>query len=175
MLRHEDNSEVRVRDMRKFLGKLLGWTILLGFLVGIVLLGGTTAELVAMDDAASWPARVAVVDISRPYHHAGGKLRGSRGPHWEAQIRCRYLDNGESVWIRHVRRGDFTLGQGESTVRAAIARYPVGTRVNVSHDPEHPASTLLEPHAPRDTMHRLRLLGGLLFVLPLVLWLFRKQ
>lgn len=74
-----------------------------------------------------------------------------------------------------MRRGDFTLGQGETTVRAAIARYPVGTRVNVSHDPEHPASTLLEPHALRDTMHRLRLLGGLLFILPLVLWLFRKR
>jgi hypothetical protein len=157
--------------MRAFLLKTLSISIVFGFFVGVVFLFATTAELAAMNEAAIWPSRDAVVEISQATRvYARGK-----GHHWRAEIKCRPVEGGEAFWVSHIRRGDWCLGDCESKAREDVARYTVKQRVKVYFDPERKHDTLLESDAPRQKMYWLRLLAALLVMLPFALWLFRKR
>jgi hypothetical protein len=56
-----------------------------------------------------------------------------------------------------------------------VAKYPKGANVKIYYSPNDPLDTVLEPFAPWDTMI-ITLAGGVgLVLLPVMLYLFRKQ
>jgi Protein of unknown function (DUF3592) len=158
--------------VKKIFQQLLGILILLGFLAGLLAIIFVPVEMYKMHQARGWASRDGTITHSSP---TLGRRGFRNAPSWRADVGGTYDDNGEKFWVSRVRYGGFRWGAGKAAVMEDIVKYPVGTKVRVYHSPSRPKDTILEPFAPWDTMIITLAVGVGLVLLPLVLYLFRKQ
>jgi hypothetical protein len=149
--------------VKKIFQQLLGNLILLGFLLGLLSIIFVPVEMFKMHQARGWPSRDGTITHSSATLGRGGFRKA---PSWRPDIGGTYHDNGEKFWISRVRYGGFRWSE-----RKAAA----GAKVEVYYSPARPKDTIWEPFAPWDTMI-ITLAGGVgLVLLPVMLYLFRKQ
>lgn len=129
--------------------------LLVWFLLGAFLLVTVPWELHAMTEVRTWPSREGIITNVYVTQVTGASRRNPASV--KPEIKGLYQDTGEVFWIDRVRYGDFGWGDGRKQAEAAVAKYPVGTKVQVYYSPTDPADNVLEPFAPWDTM--LTLLG----------------
>ena len=158
--------------VKKIFQQLLGILILLGFLVGLLAIVFVPVEMYKMHQARGWPSRDGTITHSSATLGRGG-FRNA--PSWRADIGGKYDDNGEKFWISRVRYGGVKWGAGKAAAMEDVAKYPVGPRVKVYYSPTRSKDTILEPFAPWDTMIITLAVGVGLVLLPVVLYLLRKQ
>lgn len=161
--------------MRNTLGTIVGFLLLAGIAAGLVLVVTLPFEMAKKAEAESWPSRKAVVTKSYVSRHRGGAGKFPRGPYAKPEICARYTDNGEEVCAARIRYGAIRLGEGETTARDTIARYPVGREIDVYFSPGDPKQTVLEAVSPWTEMYALLGVGIVLLLLPLVLWVSRSK
>jgi hypothetical protein len=75
----------------------------------------------------------------------------------------------------HIRFGGFRFGGGEKAAFETVARYPVGREIDIYASPENPKETVLESRSSWEEMRILFGLGVGFLLLPVFLWLFRRQ
>jgi hypothetical protein len=158
--------------VKKIYQRLLGILILLGFLAGMLAIIFVPVEMYKMHQARGWPSRDGTIT------HSSATLARSgfrRAPSWRPDIGGVYHDNGEKFWVSRVRYGGFKWGAGKATVMEDVTKYPVGTKVKVYYSRTRPKDTILEPFAAWDTMIITLVVGVGLVLLPVMLYLFRKQ
>lgn len=156
-------------------GQLIGFLLLTGIVFGLFAVVAAPIEMFQKARAESWPARKGVVTVSYARQQRGGFGRNPSGPYWTGEICGKYLDSGEMFCIARVRYGGFRFGAGKASALATVARYPVGREIEVYYDPEDPKETVLEPRSSWREMFTLLGLGIGFLLLPVFLWLFRKQ
>lgn len=157
--------------IRGIIEKTIGLAILTGFIMGLVLVVFVPVELCKMAEARAWPSRKGLITVS----HARRVSSVRRPAYWQAEIGGRFLDNGEKFWVSRVRYGDFRFGEGKASAMETVAKYSVGSEVDVYYSPTHPRQTILEPLAPWHTMGVAFGVGIGFVLLPVVLFVFRKQ
>lgn len=161
--------------MKNFLGKLLGFLLLAGIFFGLFVVVTIPFEMSKKADAETWPSRKGVVTKAYASHHRGSAGKHGSGPYFTAEVCGIYQDNGEKFCVARIRYGGFRLGDGKADALATVARYPAGSEIEVYHSPEDPRETVLEAHSSWTEMFTLLGLGIGFLLLPLLLWLFRKQ
>jgi len=157
--------------IKKILGKLCGVVLLAGILFGLFTVVAVPSEMLKMADAEKWPSRKGLITKSYASRHVSTR----RPPWWRAEICGTYQDNGEKFCVRRVRYGSFRFGSGEVDAYAAVAKYPVGREVDIFYSPQNPKETVLEARTSWDAMLTLLGLGIGFLLLPILLWLFRRQ
>lgn len=160
--------------MKNILGKIAGYVILIGIFFGLFVVIAIPFEMFKKADAEKWPARKAVVTRSFADRHGGGYGRAG-APYYKAEVCGVYQDNGEKFCVTHIRFGGFRFGEGRADAMAAVARYPVGREVDIYHAPDDLTETVLEAQSPWTEMYTLLGIGIGFLLLPVLLWLFRKQ
>ena len=158
--------------VKKILQQLLGILILFGFLAGVLAIIFVPVEMSKMKAVREWPSREGTVTVSSITLHGGGYRRAD---YWKADIGGTYHDNGGKFWVSRVRYGDFRWGRGKRSATEDAAKYPKGAKVKVYYSPDDPLDTVLEPFAPWNTMIVTLAVGVGLLLLPVMLYLFRKQ
>jgi len=157
--------------MKKMLGKLFGYVLLAGILFGLFTIVFVPIEMAKMAAAEKWPSRKGLITKSFAQRHSSTR----RALWWRAEICGIYRDNGETFCVRRVSYGGFRFGSGEAEAHAAVAKYPVGREVDIYYSPKNPKETVLEARTSWKTMDTLLGLGIGLLLLPVLLWLFRRQ
>jgi hypothetical protein len=156
--------------IRAALMTVLGWSIVAGFLLGLLLVVAVPFELWALSDARDWPSRPGVITHASLQRHRGGH----RSPgYWSAEIGGTYRDDGQRFWISRVRYGDIRVWRQKRTCLEAVERYPVGKEIDVFFDPELPTYTILEPGAPARDLEIGLALGAGLVLTPFALYALR--
>lgn len=151
--------------------KALGVSILFGFFAGWIIFFGALNELHKMESAKHWDTRRGTITHSYP-RHVRRVFR--KGLNWEAEIAGKYLGTGQKFSVDRVGYGvehsTFTRRQAE----AVIARYPVGTEVDVYVDKQRPSrGILVRNNSSKPT--QIALVIGLAFgLLPFILYLLGK-
>jgi hypothetical protein len=144
-------------------GALLGIAMLLGFFAGWILAAGAAYELYMIDEAKSWPAKRAVVTASYANRPRGFGLRRFNN----VEIAGSYTATNERFGLRRVGYGIEHAVVTRSRAEAFAKRYPVGTELDVFHEPESPREVILvRGNSPTPTWIALAA-GLLLGVLPL--------
>lgn len=162
----------RLKDIA---GKIGGFLLLAGILFGLFAVVVAPIEMIKKAEAESWSARKAVIITSYARLNPGSGGRTGGGPYWTAEICGKYLDSGEKVCVSRIRYGGFRWGAGKGAAHDTVARYPLGRVVDIYHAPGNPRQTLLEAHSPWTEMFTLFGLGLAFLLLPVGLWLFRRQ
>jgi hypothetical protein len=165
---------LRGSAVKSFLHKALATILFAGLMFGLFVIVFIPFEMYKKSQAESWPSRSGVVTLSTATRHSGSAGRTGAAPYYTADVCGIYEDNGEKFCVDRIRYGGFRFGAGKDAARDTAARYPVGSKVDVYHDPDDPRTTVLEASSPWTEM--LVLLGlaiGFLLV-PLFLWLLRK-
>ncbi|MBT1072029.1 DUF3592 domain-containing protein [Pelotalea chapellei] len=157
--------------IKQILGKLLGYVLLAGILFGLFTIVAVPIEMGKMATAEKWPSRKGLITKS----FADRRSSTRRAPWWRAEICGTYKDSEETFCVRRVRYGDFRFGSGEAEAHEAVAKYPVGREVDIYYSPSNPKETVLEARTSWNTMASLLGLGIGFLLLPLLLWLFRRQ
>ena len=157
--------------MKRILLKLLGYVLLAGILFGLFTIVAVPIEMAKMAAAEKWPSRKGLITKSFADRHSSNR----RAPWWRAEICGTYKDNGETFCVRRVRYGGFRFGSGEADARDAVVKYPVGREVDIYYSPSSPKETVLEVRTSWNSMVTLLGLGIGFLLLPVLLWLFRKQ
>ena len=152
-------------------GKIVGVTLLTGIVFGLFVVVTVPFEMYKMAQAQHWPSRKGIVTLS----YARQTFSARKAPWWRTEICGRYLDNGEKFCISRVRYGEFRFGAGKASSKASAAKYPVGREVDAYYSPKHPKEIILEPQASWKHMVVLLGLGLGFLLLPVLLWLFRRQ
>lgn len=161
--------------MKDMLGKIGGFALLAGIFFGLFAVVFVPIEMIKKADAETWPVRKGVITTSYASHHRGSAGKHGSGPYWTAEICGTYLDNGERFCVDRIRYGGFRFGEGKADVDETLAKYPVGREVDVHYDSEDPKDTVLEARSRWIEMYVLLGLGFGFLLLPVLLWLFRKQ
>lgn len=161
--------------IKNILGKITGFVLLAGIVLGLFVIVTIPFEMIKKADAETWPARKGVITISYASHKRGSGGRHGNSMYWQAEICGAYNDNGERFCVDRIRYGGFRFGEGEASARETVAKYPVGREVDVYYSPDAPEETVLEAISPWTEMHTLLGLGIGFLVLPVILWMFRKQ
>lgn len=156
--------------MRKIAGKIFGFVILAWAVMGLFAVLVSPFEMYQKLQAESWPSRKGEISISYANFN-----RGKKESYWDTQICGYYTGSGEKFCITRVRYGGFRFGEGKALAFDAVARYPVGRVVDVYYSPDNPKTTILEAHSSWQEMFTLFGLGLLGVLLPVFLWVFRKQ
>jgi hypothetical protein len=157
--------------IKKISLKMFGYVVLGGMLFGLFTIVAVPVEMAKMAAAEKWPSRRGLITKS----FADRRSSTRRAPWWRAEICGTYQDSGEKFCVRRVRYGDFRFGSGEAQAREAAAKYPVGSEVDIYYSPSNPKETILEAHTSWNTMVGLLGLGIGFLLLPVLLWLFRRQ
>ena len=160
-------SRTKIIDGLKY---MLALAILVTFMLGLFIVITVPFELAKMADARTWPSREGTVTHSLASRT--GSIR--RSDYWEPLIRGTYDDTGEAFWISKVQYGEFRLGNGQSRSVEQVAKYPVGSKVQVYYPPSHPRDTILEPFASWD---HLLVMGGIgvgFALLPFALYIYGR-
>ena len=160
---------MKIRDA---LATLLGWVLLAGFLLGLLLIVAVPVEMRKLSSAREWPSRRGLITHSSVQWHAGWQRRPG---YWSAEIGGRFQDGDEQFWISRVRYGDLRIWRRRETRLEEVARYPVGAQVDVFCDPDHPRERILEPLAPWIDMQIGLAIGVGFLLTPVLLYAFRKQ
>ena len=155
------------------LAMLLGWAILAGFLLGILLVIAVPFELWRLTEARDWPSRPGLITHSSIQWH--GPRHSRDAGYWTAEINGTYRGSDERFWISRVRYGDIRVWRRKQDCREAVARYPVGAEVAVYFDPDNPRRTILEPLAPVRDLQLALTLGAGFVLTPFVLYAFRRR
>jgi hypothetical protein len=163
---------VDLAKLRIALEALLGWTLVAGFLVGLLLVVAVPFELWRLSDARDWPSRPGVITHASIQRHRGTHKNPG---YWSAEINGRYRDADQRFWISRVRYGDIRIWRRKKDCQEAVARYPIGTEVDVFFDPENPRETILEPLAPARDLEIALVLGAGFVLTPFLLYTFRRQ
>lgn len=158
--------------VKRIFQKLLGIVILLGFLVGLLAIIFVPVEMYKMHQARGWPSRDGTITHSSATLGRGGFRKAAS---WRPDIGGIYHDKGEKFWISRVRYGGFKWGAGKAAAIEDVAKYPVGAKVKIYYSLTRPKDTILEPFAPWDTMIIALAVGVGWVLLPVVLYLLRKQ
>jgi hypothetical protein len=161
-------TAVKIRDS---IEKTLGVAILAGFFLGLFLLITVPMEMLKMAEVRGWPSRKGVITQA----YASRVVSARRPDHWTAELRGTFHDNGETFRVARVRYGDFGFGDGKARSMATVAKYPVGSEVDIYYSPSHPGETILEPFAPWHTMIITLAVGIGLILVPILLFVLRKQ
>jgi len=132
-------------------------------------------ELYKKSQAESWPSRTGVITKSFTSRQSGSSGRSGSAPYVKAEICGAYKDNGEAFCVTRVRYGGFRFGEARRSAEETVARYPVGTTVDIHYSPDDPKETVLEASSPWTEMFVLLGLAIVFLLLPVILWLFRKQ
>ena len=160
-----------MQSVKAGLGKVVAVAIVLGFFFGVLSVVFVPVELHKMAEAREWPSRRGVLTLS----YARRVSSAGRAPYWRPEIGGTFLDTGEKFWITRVRYGDFRFGGGKAGAEEAVAKYPAGREVDVYFAPTSPGEKILEPLAPRTTMHVTLGLGIGFLIVPVGLFLLRKR
>jgi hypothetical protein len=155
--------------------KILGYAMLAGILFGLFVIMAVPYEMYRKAEAEKWPSRRGVITTS--YAHLKRGSAGSSGyaPWWRAEVCGKYSDNGERFCVSRIRYGGFRWGGGKADAFDTVASYPVGREVAVYYSPKNPRETVLEAHSSWKEMKILLGLGITFLLLPVILWLFRRQ
>lgn len=153
------------------LGKLFGYVLLAGILFGLFTIVAVPIEMAKMAAAEKWPSRKGLITKSFADRHTSTR----RAPWWRAEICGTFMDNGEKFCVRRVRYGSFRFGSGEAEAREAVAKYPAGREADIYYSPSNPKETVLEARTSWNAMVTLLGLGIGFLLLPVLLWLFRRQ
>jgi hypothetical protein len=157
-------------DYQYLIGKIVGFILLAGFILGLFLFVTIPFEMVQMARAERWPSRQGMVMTSS----ASRRVSLLQRPYWVADICGVYLDNGVGFCVSRIRYGGFRFDEGEADSRAAVAKYRVGSQVNVYYAPDDPTTTILEPHGPWFIMAFAWGLGIGLVLLPVLIYMLRR-
>ena len=95
-------------------------------------------------------------------------------PYYTAEVCGIYKDNGEKFCVDRIRYGGFRFGAGKDAARETVARYPVGSELDVYHDRGDPKTTVLEASSPWTEMFVLLGIAIGFLMIPVFLWLLRK-
>jgi hypothetical protein len=161
--------------MKNILGKIAGFVILAGIAFGLFVMVALPFEMFIKAEAETWPARKGIITKSYASHHRGSAGKNSGGSYFKAEICGVYEDNGEKFCVTRIRYGGFRLGEGKASALETVAKYPVGREVDIYHAPDNPKETVLEAKSPWTEMFTLLGLGIGFLLLPVLLWVFRKQ
>ena len=165
------DADSAMSAIKQMLGKLFGYVLLAGILFGLFTIVVVPIEMAKMAAAEKWPSRKGLITKSFADRHSSNR----RAPWWRAEICGTYVDSEEKFYVRRVRYGDFRFGSGETAAREAVAKYPVGREVDIYYSPSNPKETVLEARTSWNTMVTLLGLGIGFLLLPVLLWLFRRQ
>ena len=157
-------------DYQNLIGQIVGFILLAGFIFGLFLFVTIPFEMVQMARAERWPSRPGMVMTSS----ANRRVSLLQRPYWAADICGIYLDNGVGFCVSRIRYGGFRFDEGEAESRAAVAKYHVGSQVNVYYAPDDPTTTILEPHGPWSIMAFAWGLGIGLIILPVLIYKARR-
>lgn len=161
--------------MKDLLMKILGWIMLVGILFGLFVVVAVPFEMYQKAQAEKWPSRRGIITTSYAHLNRGSAGRSGYAPWWRAEVCGNYRDNGERFCVSRIRYGAFRWGGGKADAFDTVARYPVGREVDVSYAPGNPRQTVLEARSSWKEMQILLGLGIAFLLLPLILWLFRRQ
>jgi Protein of unknown function (DUF3592) len=151
--------------------KIIGFVLLAGIAFGLFVVVTIPFEMVKKAEAEGWPSRKGVIT-----HSYVSQQRGSTGaPYSKVEICGNYKDTGERFCVRRVRYGGFRWGGGKASALQTVARYPVGSQVDVYYSPDDSRETLLEARSPWTEMFVLLGLGLGFLLLPMLLWVFRAR
>jgi hypothetical protein len=145
----------------------LGVMILFSFFAGWVTVIGASCELYAHQRAQSWPVKRGM--ITHSYVRQGRGFQNRR--YWRSEIAGVYQDGGGVFGANRYGYGvEFSVFTKEQAERK-VARFPVGTELNVYHDPNKPGyAILVRDNSTYPTW--LALITGLIFgFLPLGLYI----
>jgi hypothetical protein len=157
--------------LKNALRKIIGIVLLAGILFGLFVVVTIPFEMSKKAQAEGWPSRKLV--ITQSY---ASDQRGSTGARYsKVEICGKYADTGERVCVRRVRYGGFRWGGGKAGALEAVARYPVGSEVDIYYSPDDPKETVLEARSPWTEMFVLLGLGIAFLLLPVILWVFRAR
>ena len=157
-------------DYQNLIRKIVGFMLLAGFIFGLFLFVTIPFEMVQMARAERWPSRRGLIITSSASRRVSLLLR----PYWAADICGIYLDNGVGFCVSRIRYGGFRFDEGEAESREAVAKYHVGSQVNVYYAPDDPTTTILEPHGPWFIMAFVWGLGIGLVLLPVLIYMLRR-
>lgn len=145
----------------------LGILILFGFFAGWLTVIGACYELYAHEWTQSWPVKRGIITHSYAHQSRGFQNR----KYWAAEMAGIYKDTGDVFGANRYGYGvEFSVFTKEQAERKA-ARFPVGTELDVYHDPDKPGyAILIRDNSTRPTW--LVLIVGLIFgFLPLGLYI----
>jgi hypothetical protein len=154
--------------------KVLGYVLFAGLAFGLFVVAVIPYEMYRKSQAETWPSRAGVITKSFTSRQSGSAGR-TGAPYVKAELCGTYKDNGEAFCVTRVRYGGFRFGEGRGSADETVARYPVGTPVDIHYSPDDPKETVLEASSPWTEMFILLGLAVAFLLLPVLLWLFRKQ
>jgi hypothetical protein len=157
-------------DYQNLIRKIVGFILLAGFIFGLFLFVTIPFEMVQMARAERWPSRQGMVMTSA----ASRRVSLLQRSYWVADICGIYLDNGVGFCVSRIRYGGFRFDEGEAESRDAVAKYRIGSQVNVYYAPDDPTTTILEPHGPWFIMAFAWGLGIGLIILPVLIYKARR-
>ena len=160
--------------MKDFVRALAGFILLAGLLFGLFVVVFIPIEMYKKAQAETWPSRKGVVTLSTVTRHRESAGRTGTVPYYAADVCGTYKDNGEKFCVDRVRYGGFRVGAGKADALETAARYPVGSEVDIYHDPDDPRTTVLEAKSPWTEMLVLLAVAVGFLLIPVLLWLFRK-
>jgi len=149
--------------------KILGVAILFCFFGGWITFFGALNELHGIKVAQKWETRRGVIT-----HSYTRRIRGARnGLYWDAEIAGKYPD-GQKFGVNRIGYGIEHSICTRRQAEAVVARYPVGTELDVFVDPKRPThGILVRDNSPRSTQAALGI--GLFFgLLPFFLYLYGR-
>jgi Protein of unknown function (DUF3592) len=155
---------------RHLIEQILGFILLTGFILGLFLIVTIPFEMIQMARAERWPSRQGLITTSFASRRVGFLMRS----YWAADICGIYLDNRVGFCISRIRYGGFRFDEGEAESRAAVAKYRVGSQINVYYAPDDPTTTILEPHGPWFIMAFTWGLGIGLMLIPILVFKSRR-
>ena len=155
---------------RNRIGQIVGFILLAGFIFGLFLFVTIPFEMIQMARAERWPSRQGMVMTSS----ASRRVSLLQRPYWVADICGVYLDSGVGFCVSRIRYGGFRFDEGEAESREAVAKYRIGSQVNVYYAPDDPTTTILEPHGPWFIMAFAWGLGIGLILLPVLIYRARR-
>ena len=161
--------------MKRILETILGVILLFGILLGLFVVVTIPFEMVQKAQAEHWPSRKGVVTKAVMNHQRGSAGRHGSASYWRPEVCGTYNDNGERFCVTRIRYGGFRFGEGKAYAAATLAKYPVGREIDIYYDPDDPRQTILEAKSPWTEMLTLLGIGLGFLVLPVLLYLFRKQ
>jgi hypothetical protein len=160
-----------VDTLKPILGRSIGFVLLAGIAFGVFIAVTIPFEMFKKAEAEGWASRKGMIT-----HSYVGEQRGGTGALYsKVEICGKYKDTGERFCVRRVRYGGFRWGGGKASALQTVARYPVGSEVDVYYSPDDSRETLLEARSPWTEMFVLLGLGIGFLLLPVLLWVLRKK
>lgn len=156
----------------RFLQTLEGIVALL-FAAGLVALLSGGADWLRAREMADWPSVPGVVTASETYSAEFRGMGARRAP--AVRIAYAYADGDVAYHNERVGIKAVPVETNTAEGQRLLAQYPVGAAVTVYHDPDDPATAVLERDTPATafiTAAQLFALGAVVLALR---WLWRKK